>query len=69
MTAAETYERMPYQFAGFGYQPAANPGPDWLIFVPLWFATLLAGGLLWLVWRKTRARIIGEPSRLPMDPC
>jgi hypothetical protein len=34
--------------------------------IPLWFPTLLSAALLWLVWRKTKPRTMGQG--FPVEP-
>ena len=50
------------RFCGFGYgvPPDASYAFIFLVFVPIWFPTLLSALLLWLVWRKTRPKYNGR---------
>ena len=56
-----------YGFAGFGYQFTPGATHDsWDMKVPLWAPVLLAAGLLWLLWRKTRPPYHGKG--FPIEP-
>jgi hypothetical protein len=48
-----------WRFLGFSYDGDFSDGKEWWLCVPLWFPTVVAGGLLWVVWRKTRGRRAG----------
>jgi hypothetical protein len=59
-----------FHFLGFAYEPYGPPFRSlsfvW-VRIPLWFPTLVSGGLLWLVWRKTRPRY--KPGTgFPVEP-
>ena len=65
-----TYEAMPHQLLGFAWRPHKEYWVD--LMIPLWFPTMLAAGLFWLIWRKTRPKYSGrafpvEPAEIPVD--
>jgi hypothetical protein len=51
------YGSTPHHFAGFAFERFS--GNYWHVFIPLWFPTLVSALLLWFVWRKTRAKVVG----------
>ena len=55
-----TYSK--FRFLGFYF----NNGKAQFVSIPLWFTTILAAGLLWLVWRKTKPKPNGHA--FPIEP-
>lgn len=63
----EGYRSCTYKFLGFAYQPDwGHFATGWYVIIPTWFPTLLSVLLLWLVWRKTKAKPLG--GAFPIDP-
>lgn len=52
-----------YHLAGFSLHQSVK---IWAVTIPLWFPTLLSVGMLWLLWRKTKAKPIGHA--FPIEP-
>ena len=60
------YQTSPH-LGGFAYRYLSWPDRYLLmVILPLWFPTLLSALLLYLVWRKTRAKPIG--GAFPVEP-
>jgi hypothetical protein len=49
-----------YHCGGFAYFPYTKLRSSWEIHIPFYFTTLLSAMLLWLIWRKTRAKYNGK---------
>jgi len=60
------YRGFSYRFLGFAYFPFPKPSHGITLWIPLYFPTLLATLLLWLVWRKTRPTYTG--NAFPIQP-
>jgi len=54
-----------YHFAGFGFRQTGGSLRGWHVFVPLWCPATISALLLWLGWRKTRAKSVG--GAFPME--
>jgi hypothetical protein len=57
-------ERADGKFVGFSYHRFSD-GFDGT--VPLWFPTLVLALLTWFIWRKTRAKVSGNPVPVKTD--
>jgi hypothetical protein len=47
-------------FLGFAYRSGSPFASIGIVIVPLWFVTLMAGVVVWVVWRKTRPKFSGK---------
>jgi hypothetical protein len=56
------YAGCEHRWLGFAYRAGAPTPRDWsrYYFVPLYVPTVLAAGVLWLAWRRTRAKHCGK---------
>ena len=51
------YPPSPKTWLGFGFRKA---GSYWLATIPFWLPTTFAAVLLWLTWRMTRTKSVGQ---------
>jgi len=56
----------PETWLGFGFLKV--PHSYWYAIIPFWFPTTLAATLLWLTWRTTRPKSVGQGFPVETKP-
>ena len=69
--ASNSLASSPNTWLGFGFRMENDntvPLTYWWGTIPFWFPTTLSAGLLWFVWRMTRAKLIGRGFPVETTP-